>query len=84
MKVYKSDLNRIGHTIFDNGGFTTFICHGSTFGIEAILLREILLLLGDYAIISEGDYLFGNLDECDYAFATDLPYSVYLNNCNEY
>lgn len=79
MNLQKQDLKRIGATVTptESGG-TSFICSTHTCCIEAILLREILLLFGDYKIISEDDFIW-DCGECDWEIITDLPYEIYTN-----
>lgn len=79
MNLQKQDLHKIGHTITPTKeGGTSFICSPDTCRIESILLREILLLFGDYKIISEDDFIWDN-GVCDWEIITNLPYEIYMD-----
>ena len=76
MKLFKEDLNKIGHTMYGgmDGKFLHILCNVETSNIEEILLRNILLLFGDYKIthIEECEMTDGHID---IEFATNLPWS---------
>lgn len=74
MKLYKSDLLKIGHTAYSNGKGTVIVTHPETVDIENILLRNILELFGDYHILKQEVSWDGNS-----YLSTDLPYSVYCD-----
>ena len=46
IEVEKSDIELIGHTIFNMNGYTAFVCNTTNCGIERILLRNILRCFG--------------------------------------
>ena len=75
MKLYKKDIKAIGHTNYgDHNDNTVFECSPSTYRLEEILLREMLLLFGDYKILS-------SLDDAtceNIQIITDLPWSKYM------
>lgn len=77
MVLYKQDLKDLGHTAYESPlGDTVIVSDGNYLGIERIILRNVLLQFGDYAIVDEGDVL--NTDgTCDWEFVTNLPWSVY-------
>jgi len=77
MNLYKTDLKKIGGTSLKNKQNNLVIISDITISnIEEILLREILLLFGDYKIIEENDYEWNNGDDC-IEFVTNLPYELY-------
>lgn len=77
MVLYKEDLKTLGHTAYEGeNGNLAIDSDGKYNGIERIMLRNILLLFGDYKIINEGDVL--NTDgTCDWEFITNLPFDKY-------
>ncbi len=79
MKVYKSDLMNIGHTVYQENGMFTVVCDEKIYQIEEILLREILLEFGNYKITE----IFKCECECcrsiDILFQTNLPWNLYKN-----
>lgn len=74
MKLIKEDIHKIGNTSFGYEGYLTIICNGDTYGIESILLRNILELYG-YEITNEYDWIEG---QTGIAFETTFPWSEYL------
>ena len=83
MNLYKEDLMIIGHTIYQEQGFTNFLCSGTTSRIEGLLLREILKLHGDngYEITETRDYHESTEDEpAEIVFHTDMPWSYFNRN----
>ena len=77
LQVEKSDITRIGNQAFNENGYLGFICSGETWHIECILLRSILRCFGDYEILEENDFFWGDDDEADVEILTNLPYSIY-------
>lgn len=82
--VKESDIKKIGHTAFDDGGQMNFVCCGVTAGLEEILLRSILACFGDYRITEVidvcediDDDLYDEADEGDILFMTNLPSEIY-------
>ena len=82
MRVYKSDIKKIGYTACESPedqdmpiGVTIFICQAGMANIEEIILREILSLYG-YKINSSVDYVIRD-DIVDIVFITDMPWSEY-------
>lgn len=80
MKLYKSDLGKIGHTAYSPDEYDNFlvvVCDGRTANIEEILLRNILLLWGDYEITDTFESEGVNEECCDVEFVTNLPWKEY-------
>lgn len=79
MVLCKEDLKDIGFTVYEGeNNNLVIVSNGKYLGIERIILRNILLLFGDYKIIDEGDVL--NTDgTCDWEFITDFPWSEYCD-----
>lgn len=78
MILYKEDLKKIGGTkcSSEDGKYLTILCSVATAGIEEILLRNILLLFGDYKITDRADFVWDNGD-VEIEFTTDFPWSEY-------
>ena len=84
MKVQGKDINRIGYKAFDNEGYLTIVTDGTCYGLEDILLRNILRCFeGDYKVTDSYDYErpgeSEDLCDVDTAFDTNLPWEVYCN-----
>jgi hypothetical protein len=82
LKVKGKDINNIGYKVFDNEGDLTIVSDGSCYGLEDILLRNILKCFGDdYKVTDSYDYErpVGPEDsrEMDVAWDTNLPWEVY-------
>lgn len=71
-----ADLKRIGHTIYNNEGLTSFLCNPQTSNIEFLFLREILALKG-YKITSEVDFYWNSNADTDIDFSTNLPFEIF-------
>lgn len=79
MNLYKTDLKKIGGTCSKNEQNNLIIISDIVLSnIEEILLREILLLFGDYRILESNDFKWDNGDIC-IEFVTNLPYEIYNN-----
>ena len=81
IEVTKEDIQKIGNTKYNEGGFLAIICDGDTCNIEEILLRSILKCFGDdYKVIKTEDYIWEN-DEGEVVYeilyVTNLPYEIY-------
>jgi len=76
MNLYKEDLKKIGSVMFENNNNLVIVSDIELASIESILLREILLLFGDYKIMEENDYTWEN-DEDGIEFVTNLPYDLF-------
>lgn len=75
----KEDIHRIGHTIYEENGNAVFLCNLYTANIEAIVLRNVLKLWGDYEITSEEDW-FGAEDMItDIKITTNIPARLVIN-----
>ena len=79
VQVEKSDIMKVGHTLYDHEGYLAIVCDVKTCNIEEILLRTILKCFGDdYKIVDEFDT--GTMDENgntpDVTYVTNLPYTV--------
>lgn len=60
IKLYKTDIYKIGHTMYvGEDGYLRIIAEGMTANIEEILLRNILLLFGEYSITETTDHEWG-------------------------
>ena len=82
LKVQGKDINRIGYKAFDNEGYLTIVTDGTCYGLEDILLRNILRCFeGDYKVTDSYDYErpgeSEDLCDVDTAFDTNLPWEVY-------
>lgn len=66
------DLDKIGHTMFEQDGKLHILANPETAGIESILLRNILAIKG-YSIVEEQDFVWKN-GTIDIEFVTDMPY----------
>lgn len=77
MNLYKKDIKKIGNTILQDDGYTCFICNGDTYNLESILLREILIVIGNFEIIKEEDFFWENNDLIDIKITTNLPWEFY-------
>lgn len=74
MILEKSDIWNIGHTIYrDDDENSVFVCYPSTYGIEKILLRNILKEFGDYKIV---DTIY---DEDEIQIKTNIPWEEIKN-----
>lgn len=73
MKLFKSDLENIGHTIYNENGLVTVVSYVSNANIEEILLREILKEFGNYKITSIDETICECCGEVDIVFNTNLP-----------
>ena len=82
VEVKKEDICLIGHTVYNDNGFTTFVCDTDKANYEYLLLRNILKCFGDYKIVDTYEE-FENEDDLlsviDRVFVTKLPYSTYLS-----
>ena len=76
MNLYKEDLKKIGSVMFENNNNLVIVSDIELASIESILLREILLLFGDYKIMEENDFTWEN-DEDGIEFVTNLPYDLF-------
>ena len=75
LELTKEDIKNIGHTTFNEDGNTDFICDGTTYNIESILLRNILKCFGDeYKMLSTEDY-----NKNDILIKTNLPFEEYMS-----
>lgn len=77
MKLYKSDLKKIGGTHYSKDGNLHILCDISTANIEEVLLRNILELFGDYEIKDAFDFEWDNGD-MNIEFVTNLPWDEYI------
>lgn len=73
MKLVKSDLSKIGHTLFNKNGVIAVVCYLLTANLEEILLREILKEFGNYKITSIKEKKCECCGEIDIVFNTNLP-----------
>lgn len=78
----KSDICKIGHTGFNEGGKTTILCNIGTANIEEILLRNILKCFGEnYKIVESKQLVYPQTTDIE--FVTNLPYELYSQTCSE-
>jgi hypothetical protein len=76
MKFNKQDICRIGFDYIETDkGYLEILSIFDEFGIEEILLRNILLEFGNYRITEYTDY--ENEDNVVHGYVTNLPYSLY-------
>lgn len=66
------DLDKIGHTMFEQDGKLHILANLETARIESILLRNILAIKG-YSIVAEEDFIWKD-GTTDVEFVTDMPY----------
>lgn len=78
MELTKSDLQNIGHTMFQENGLLTIVCDIRTSNIEEILLREILKKFGDYYISDTVEYECECCGEISIGFKTNLSWNIYM------
>lgn len=80
INVEKTDIEHIGHTLFNYNGYVAISCYASHCGIERIMLRNILKCFGDeFAIIeSEDDWNESCTLIEGVTYITNLPYETYL------
>jgi hypothetical protein len=77
MKLLKTDIRKIGNTTYQNQkGEVNIICDLVTSNIEEILLREILIEIGNFKILESKDYTWENGDS-GIEFVTNLPWEFY-------
>ena len=84
LQVNQSDIHGIGYKTINNDGFLTIVTDGSCYGLENILLRNILRCFGEqYKITDSYDYERpdepDDSDEMDVAWDTNLPWEIYAN-----
>lgn len=76
MKFEKQDICRIGFDYIETDkGFLEILSIFPEFGIEEILLRNILLVFGSYRITEYTDY--EDEDNVFHGYVTNLPYKLY-------
>ena len=84
LQVKQSNIHGIGYKTINNDGFLTIVTDGSCYGLENILLRNILRCFGEqYKITDSYDYERPDepedSDEMDVAWDTNLPWEIYAN-----
>ena len=84
LQVKQSDIQGIGYKTINNNGFLTIVTDGSCYGLEDILLRNILRCFGDdYKVTDSYDCERPDepedSDEMDVAWDTNLPWEIYCN-----
>lgn len=84
LQVTGKDIKNIGYKVFDNEGYLTIVTERSCYGLEDILLRNILRCFGDdYKVTDSYDYERPDepedSDEMDVAWDTNLPWEIYCN-----
>ena len=84
LQVKQSDIHGIGYKTINNNGFLTIVTDGSCYGLEDILLRNILRCFGDdYKVTDSYDCERPDepedSDEMDVAWDTNLPWEIYCN-----
>lgn len=79
VKVDRQDILSIGDTTYNNDGFLSIITCGALFGIERILLRNILEDINPkYKIVNQEGYYYGDeADVCGWVFHTNMPWEEY-------
>lgn len=78
IKLRRSDISKVGHTVYQIEGRAIFICNLETANLEEIILRSILADMG-FVIIESADYFpHGDMNEKpDIEFLTDMPWNEY-------
>ena len=77
MILLKEDLKDIGHkACCGENDNTIIVSYGKYHGIEHIIIRNLLLLFGDYTIVEEWEQENDDYS-CDWFFETNLPWSEY-------
>ena len=84
LQVTGKYIKNIGYKVFDNEGYLTIVTDGSCYGLEDILLRNILRCFGDdYKVTDSYDCERPDepedSDEMDVAWDTNLPWEIYCN-----
>lgn len=84
LQVTRKDIKNIGYKVFDSEGYLTIVTEGLCYGLEDILLRNILRCFGDdYKVTDSYDNERHDepedSDERDVAWDTNLPWEVYCN-----
>ena len=84
LQVKQSNIHGIGYKTINNDGFLTIVTDGSWYGLENILLRNILRCFGEqYKITDSYDYERPDepedSDEMDVAWDTNLPWEIYCS-----
>ena len=84
LRVEKEDIIRIGHTVYPEDGMAVFICGGDSANMEYLFLRSILHCFGpEYMITGACDEELGDgIGQCDVAYRTNLPFDMYMKQCN--
>lgn len=83
MKLEKQDISRIGFDYIEcENGNLEIISNFSEFGIEEILLRNILLEFGNYRITDYTDY--EDEDNVLHGYITNLPYELYKSTYEDF
>lgn len=86
MELEKKDIFEIGEYVFEEeNGCISIACSPVTAHLERIMLRNILLLYGDYKITNGTGEFFDwddeNGDDALYVkFTTNFPVEIYNNN----
>lgn len=76
MKLEKQDISRIGFDYIETDkGNLEILSISPEYGIEEILLRNILLEFGNYRITEYTDYV--DEDNVLHGYVTNLPYTLY-------
>lgn len=71
LEVFKEDLNKIGHTQYQEDGNVCIVCQIQTAHLEEILLRKVLKCFGEYQITDTEDF-----DDDEVKFKTNLPWKL--------
>lgn len=81
IKLKKSDLHRIGGAVYQNDdGNCVFVFYDdcNDYGVEYIILRNLLLLFGEQMrIVSEDEYIDEN-EGLSILLTTNLPWGTFL------
>ena len=80
MKLLKSDIRYIGGAVFQEKGNCVFVFYDDCdYGVERIILRNLLQLFGkEYVIVSEEEYWDDN-DRAEQHVYTNLPWDMFMN-----
>lgn len=78
MILFKEDLKYLGNTAYKGeDGNLVIDSYGKYNGIERIMLRNILLLFGNYKIVAEDEVVINEAGDCDWEFITNSPWDKY-------
>lgn len=82
--VEKTDLCKLGHTMYEENGNLVILCNFTLANITEILLRSVLTCFGnEYKIVSSNDFYQEGDEEFNPSsvqFKTNLPFKTYIES----